>query len=74
MPSVARGAAGKPAEGFGAQVVQIQGAAEHRSERIRHTRSEERRATREMGRMSAKAPAGLFGGTSIRSSRDEVRL
>ena len=40
----ARGAAGNPAERFGGQVVQIQGAAEHRSERIRHTRSEERRS------------------------------
>src|SRR5262252_704967 len=52
-----RGAAGNPGERFGAQV-QIQGAAvsgsprnpwvswggEHRSERIRHTRSEERRS------------------------------
>jgi hypothetical protein len=39
-----RGAAGNPAEGFGGQVAQVQGAAEHRSERIQHTRSEERRS------------------------------
>ena len=38
-----RGAAGKPAEGFGGQVPQLQGTDEHRNERIRHTRSEERR-------------------------------
>jgi hypothetical protein len=39
----ARGAAGNPAEGFGSQVAQIQRAVEHRSERVQHTRSEERR-------------------------------
>src|ERR687886_25345 len=55
---VTGGAAGKPAERFGGQVPQsgvpreiedsvgweMQGADEHRSERIRHTRSEERRS------------------------------
>src|ERR1700716_1698628 len=41
-----RGAAGKPAERFGGQVRQLQGGAEHRSERIQHTRSEERRSRR----------------------------
>jgi AcrR family transcriptional regulator len=39
-----RGAAGKPDERFGGQVRQLQGGDEHRSERIRHTRSEERRS------------------------------
>src|SRR3984893_5359147 len=52
--SLPRGAAGKPAERFGGQVRQLQGGDEHRSERIRHTRSEERGSRR--GRWRAWAP------------------
>ena len=38
------GAAGNRGEAFGGQVVKVEGGDEQRSERIRHTRSEERRS------------------------------
>ncbi len=49
-------------EGFGAQVVQMGGAAEHRSERISLMRERgAQKATMQMGRMGAEDPATIGG-------------
>ena len=63
--SSARGATGEPAERLGGRVGQVQGAEEHRSERIGiYAQRGAQEATPEMAQLGAQDPDGLSGRTS----------
>src|SRR5205823_1525351 len=74
--SVTGGRPRRGGERFGAQVVQILGAPEQRSARIRMRKRAAQGATTEMGRMGAEDPRSRAGSTSLtqRFQRHRQRL